>query len=55
MYSSNWTDMDKTSRHLILYTMRMYNANPISMKVTHTKIVNLEMFTQVSTNMFYTL
>lgn len=39
--------MDIKSRKLILLTMKMNNANQSKIRFTNSKIVNLEMFTQV--------
>ena len=50
LYSSNWTEMDMKCKKLILLTMKMNNANYKKLKFTRTKIVNLEMFFKVSTN-----
>ncbi|XP_025424667.1 uncharacterized protein LOC112693690 isoform X2 [Sipha flava] len=44
LYSSNWTDMDKKSKKLILFAMKLNNANDLKLKFTQTRIVNLEMF-----------
>lgn len=49
LYSSNWTEKDIQFQKLILLAMNMNSAiNNISMKLTPTKIVNLEMFASVS-------
>lgn len=48
LYNSNWTEMDLKSKKLILYAMKMTNANQVNFKLTHTKLVNLQMFTDVS-------
>jgi len=47
MYSSNWEDMDIEAKKLILLAMKMNNAHKLYMKITKTKIVNMEMFTHV--------
>ncbi|XP_050432910.1 odorant receptor 46a-like [Adelges cooleyi] len=48
LYSSNWTEKDIQFQKLILLAMNMNSAiNNISMKLTPTKIVNLEMFASV--------
>ncbi|XP_050439123.1 odorant receptor 94a-like [Adelges cooleyi] len=47
LYSSDWTNMDSKCRKLILFALRMNNANRLTMRVTETKIVNLEMFKNV--------
>lgn len=39
--------MDMESKKLILYTMKMNNANQLKLKYTNTKIINLEMYTAV--------
>jgi len=43
--------MNIKCRKLILLTMRMNNANQKKLKFTRTKIVNLELFFKVSTNL----
>ncbi|VVC36724.1 Hypothetical protein CINCED_3A012535 [Cinara cedri] len=48
LYSSNWTDMDVKTKKLILLAMKMNNANQLKMKFTNTKVVNLEMYSNVS-------
>lgn len=48
LYSSNWTEMDMKSKNLILLAMTMNNTNCLKMKFTHTKIINMEMYTTVS-------
>ncbi|XP_050528298.1 odorant receptor 94a-like [Daktulosphaira vitifoliae] len=47
IYSSDWINMDSKCSKLILFAMRMNNANPLTMKITYSKIVNLEMFVNV--------
>ncbi|XP_050527601.1 odorant receptor 46a-like isoform X2 [Daktulosphaira vitifoliae] len=44
IFSSNWMDMDSKCTKLILFAMRMNNANQLNMKMTWTKVVNLELF-----------
>lgn len=41
--------MDMKSKKLILFAMKMNNANQLKIKFTNIKIVNLEMFANVST------
>jgi len=42
--------MDIKSKKLISLTMKMNNANYKKLRFTRTKIINLEMFFKVSTN-----
>jgi len=43
--------MDMKYKQLILLTMKLNNANNKQLKFTRTKIVNLEMFFKVRTNL----
>ncbi|XP_060873805.1 uncharacterized protein LOC132947516, partial [Metopolophium dirhodum] len=49
LYSSNWTEMNMKCKKLVLLTMKINNANQKKLKFTRTKIVNLELFYNVST------
>lgn len=50
LYGSNWTGMSHEYKKTILYAMRMNDAEMIKLKVSMTKIINLEMFSSVCTN-----
>lgn len=48
MYSSNWTEKDIHFKKLILYAMRMNNAENLNLQITIIKKVNFELFKDVS-------
>lgn len=50
LYGSNWTGMSLEYKKTILYAMRMNDAEMMKLKVSMTKIINLEMFSSVCTN-----
>ncbi|XP_050546717.1 odorant receptor 46a-like isoform X1 [Daktulosphaira vitifoliae] len=47
MYSCNWTEQNLEFQKILLLTMKLNNANNFTMKVTPTKVFNLEMFSRV--------
>ncbi|XP_050535500.1 uncharacterized protein LOC126902365 isoform X2 [Daktulosphaira vitifoliae] len=47
MYSCNWTVKDIKFKKMLLHAIKMNNGNNLSMKVTPTKLVNIEMFSRV--------
>lgn len=47
LYSSDWTQMSIEYRKLLLYTMRMNDAEKTILKISPTRIVNLKMFANV--------
>jgi len=49
LYSSNWTDMNIKFKKLLLFTMRVNNAENLKMKISINRIVNMEMFADVRT------
>ncbi|XP_060834790.1 uncharacterized protein LOC132917852 [Rhopalosiphum padi] len=49
LYSSNWTDMNIKFKKLLLFTMRVNNAENLKMKISINRIVNMEMFSDVRT------
>lgn len=48
LYSSNWTAMSINYKKMLLFTMRMNDAEKLKLKISLRKIVNLEMFASVS-------
>ncbi|XP_026807368.1 odorant receptor 46a-like [Rhopalosiphum maidis] len=52
LYSSNWTEMDMKCKKMILFIMKMNNANYKKLKLTSTKIINLEMFFKTMGNCY---
>jgi hypothetical protein len=53
MYSSDWTQSSVQHKILLLYAMRMNNAENLKLQLTQNKIVNFKMFTDVRTVLFY--
>lgn len=51
MYFCNWTNVDLKFKKLVLLNMQINDANQIAMKVSTKKIVNLQLFASVSTNL----
>lgn len=49
LYSSNWTDMNIKFKKLLLFTMRVNNAENLKMKISINRIVNMKMFADVRT------
>jgi len=49
LYSSNWTGMSIKFKKLLLFTMRMNDAENLKMKITKNRMVNMEMFVDVRT------
>ncbi|XP_060877078.1 uncharacterized protein LOC132949959 [Metopolophium dirhodum] len=47
MYSCNWTAMNIKSKKLLLFSMRMHNANKLMIKTTLKNIINLQLFNSV--------
>lgn len=47
IYSSDWTAMNIEFKKLMLLNMRLNNAENLKLKISKTKIINLEMFTHV--------
>lgn len=47
LYSTNWTSMSIENKKLLLFFMRMNNAEKTKIKISTSKIVNLEMFASV--------
>lgn len=47
LYSSNWTAMSVNYKKMLLFTMRMNDAEKLKLKISLRKIVNLEMFASV--------
>lgn len=52
LYSSNWTDMSIKFKKLLLFTMRMNNAENLKMQISMNKMVNMEMFADVRTILY---
>lgn len=52
LYCSDWTDKSINYRKMILFTKRMNNAEKLKLKISLTKIVNLEMFASVCITQF---
>jgi len=51
MYSCDWASMDLKFKKLLLLSMRMNDADKLMIKVTPTKIINLEFFVKVDNNL----
>lgn len=49
LYSSNWTNMNIKFKKLLLFTMRVNNAENLKMKISINRLVNMEMFADVRT------
>jgi hypothetical protein len=47
MYNCNWTSMNLRSKKILLLSMQMNNANKLMIKITPTKIINLQFFNNV--------
>lgn len=47
LYSSDWTAMSINYKKMLLFTMRMNDAEKLKLKISLRKIVNLEMFASV--------
>ncbi|XP_025205601.1 putative odorant receptor 92a [Melanaphis sacchari] len=47
LYSSNWTAMSIKYKNILLLTMQMNDAEKLKLRISLTKIVNLEMFASV--------
>jgi len=47
LYSSDWTAMSIKYKNMLLFTMRMNDAEKLKLKISLRKIVNLEMFANV--------
>jgi len=47
LYSSDWTAMSISYKKMLLFTMRMNDAEKLKLKISLRKIVNLEMFASV--------
>ncbi|XP_026807240.1 odorant receptor 33b-like [Rhopalosiphum maidis] len=52
LYSSNWTEMNINCKKMILFIIKMNNANYKKLKFTSTKIINLEMFFKTMGNCY---
>jgi len=50
LYRSNLTEMDMKCKQMILLTMKVNNAYHKKLRFIRTKIVNLEIFFRVNTN-----
>lgn len=48
MYSCNWTEMDLKMKKLLLLAMQMEDANKMMLKITPKKIVDIQLFSNVS-------
>lgn len=48
MYSCNWTMMDLKMKMLLVFAMRMEDANKMMIKITPKKNINLRLFCRVS-------
>lgn len=53
LYSSDWTAMSISYKKMLLFTMRMNDAEKLKQKISLRKIVNLEMFASVCIIYFY--
>lgn len=53
LYSSDWTAMSISYKKMLLFTMRMNDAEKLKLKISLRKIVNLEMFASVCINLYY--
>lgn len=49
LYCSDWTKMNIKYKKMLLFTMRMNNAEKLKLKISLNRIVNLEMFASVRT------
>jgi len=47
LYSCDWTAMSLNYKKMLLFTMRMNDAEKLKLKISLRKIVNLEMFASV--------
>lgn len=47
LYSGDWSGKSLKYKKMILFAMRMNNADQLKLQITMTRIVNLEMFTGV--------
>jgi len=47
LYSGDWTAMNINYKKMLLFTMRMNDAEKLKLKISLRKIVNLEMFASV--------
>lgn len=54
LYSSDWTAMSIKYKNMLLFAMRMNDAEKLKLKISLRKIVNLEMFASVCIYFIYT-
>ncbi|XP_026807158.1 odorant receptor 46a-like [Rhopalosiphum maidis] len=52
IYSCNWTKMDLKFKKLLLFTMRMNDANQMVIKASPKKIINLQLFANIISTSF---
>uniref|UniRef100_A0A2S2PEN4 Uncharacterized protein n=1 Tax=Schizaphis graminum TaxID=13262 RepID=A0A2S2PEN4_SCHGA len=52
IYSCNWTKMDLKFKKLLLFAMRMNNANQILIRASPKKIINLQLFANILSTSF---
>jgi len=55
LYSSDWTAMNIKYKNMLLFAMRMNDAEKLKLKISLRKIVNLEMFASVCISFIYNM
>ncbi|XP_026805373.1 odorant receptor 2a-like [Rhopalosiphum maidis] len=52
IYSCNWTEMNLKFKKLLLFTLRMNDANQMVIKASPKKIINLQLFANIMSTSF---